>query len=134
MRGAAAGLLAICCLAVLAGQLVGGPAGPWLLALGSAGAIPALMLLGVGGRRGSSHRRGAVAVIVALGVVLVASTAGLVAVSGHPGVWLGLSPGLLVLLAGVWLVPLVLVGVGFGLTYEDRTDSGSGAEPPGGEH
>ena len=122
MRAAAAGLLAACVLAVLAGQLmIGGPAGAWLLALGTAGTVPSLMLLGIGpARRGACRRRGALAVIGALAAVLVASVAGLVTLSGHDGDWLGLSPGLLVLLVGVWLVPLVLVGIGFGLTYEEN--------------
>jgi hypothetical protein len=119
MRVVAAGVLAVCAFAVLAGQLFGGAAGVWGMALGTAGTVPALMLLGLGGAPKSPRRRRAVAVIGALAVVLVASVAGLVALSGHGGTWFGLSPGLLVLLVGVWLVPLVLVGIGFGLTYEE---------------
>jgi hypothetical protein len=120
MRAFAVVLLALGALAVLAGQLAGGAEAAWPMAAGIAGSVTALMLFGVAAMREGGARRGALAVVVAMGCVLAVSVLGIVALSadGEGGAWLGASPGLVVLLAGVWLVPLVLVGIGHGLTFD----------------
>jgi hypothetical protein len=63
---------------------------------------------------------------LALGGVLAVSVLGIVALSGSDAQETGIepSPGLLVLLGGVWLVPLLLVGLGHGWTFTDRRQHG----------
>lgn len=124
MRSAAAGGLALCAGLVLAGQLPVGAAGAWLSAVGIAGTVPALILIGVAGVRSRARRR-AMLVVAVLGAVLVASCAGLVAISSRGGGGLaggGGGLGLAVLLAGVWLVPLLVVALGHAWSFDRGSD------------
>mgnify|MGYP006302953337 CR=1 FL=1 len=122
MRAPAALLLALSALAVLAAQMAGQAAAAWLMAAGIAGSVTALMLLGVASGPGQRPRRGALVVVATLGGVLAVSVLGIVALSAEADAtaWLGASPGLIVLLGGVWLLPLVLVGLGHGWTFDKR--------------
>jgi hypothetical protein len=109
----AAGLAAAAlALAGLAGFLAGGRAGSWLAAACAAGLPAALLPLAVAGQR---RRRRVLAVAVVLGLSLAASLAGLLVLAGRlaEAPWpAGVPLALWLLFAGLWLVPLLVTGLG----------------------
>lgn len=96
----------------LLGLLVGGGFGAWALGLAAAVMPVGLMLLGAA-RRGRVDR-GTAAVLAATAVALLASFVALLVLAGGPR---AVPASLLVLFAGVWLLPLLVVGVGYAVTF-----------------
>jgi hypothetical protein len=101
----------------------GAPAwAPWLVALGSALMIAALMLLGTA-RSGAPLGRLAWPIaftfaVVAGGFALALALPGETA--GMP-LWLGLPPRAAVVLYGIGLVPALVLPLAYALTFDDRT-------------
>lgn len=117
--------------ALLAASLLPGRVAAWVFAL-LAGAFPvALMALGAGRRRSPPSRPsrsgkgagGSGWALLALLIVLVGTAAGVLLLAGTPAGSVrvgGLPLATVVLVAGLWLLPLPLAALGYALSF-DRT-------------
>ncbi len=108
---------------MLAGCLLPGPPGTWLLAIGAALLPAALIALGV---RAKERSAGSVRLLLAALTLLLFGTLGAL-IQLHRADRAG-AIGLLLLLAGIWFLPLLLTGIGHAVTFS-RTRSRAGGEP-----
>lgn len=109
--------------AVFLGCLLPGQTGTWSLAVGAALLPVALIALGAKTRERSAA---GFRVVLAVLTLLVLGTLGALILlhrAGRTG-----ATGLLLLLSGIWLLPLILTGLGHALTYPP-TPPRTGAEP-----
>ncbi|HUO86647.1 MAG TPA: hypothetical protein VM617_04590 [Thermoanaerobaculia bacterium] len=116
-REHAAGAVAGAAAGVLLGFLLG-DRGVWIVAISVGALVAALVALAVSADR---HRRPATAVAVALGLLVAGSLAALLALAGRVGEspWpAGVPLALWVLFGVLWLLPLLLTGLGYALTFE----------------
>lgn len=133
-REHAAGAVAGAAGGLLLGFLLG-ERGLWIVALSAGVLIAGLIVLAVAGER---RRRRATAVAAVLGLLVAGSLAALLALAGRVPVvpWpLGVPLALWVLFGGLWLVPLVLTGLGFAWSFDARPrgDEGGGEAAQGGD-
>lgn len=98
--------------AVLLGCLLPGGVGTWSLAGGAALLPVALIVLGAGAKERAAGRIRLVP--AALALTLLGTLAALIVLhrAGRAG-----DTGLLLLLTGIWLLPLILTGLGHALTF-----------------
>jgi len=118
MRSAALGVLAAASAAIVAVSWSASPAAQWAFVLASVAFPPALIWLGVGHRR---HRRSLVLAVAALLVLLEAAAIGVLAWRGADDVghWLiGLPPGGVFFILGLWLLPFVLTTWAHAATFD----------------
>jgi len=131
-RWAAGGLAAVTA-AGLAGLLAGGGVGLWSAAIAFALWPSALVLLATAGQR---RWRWIALAAGLLAASLGASLGGLLLLRGRlaESPWPGGVPlALWLLFAGLWLVPLVVTGLGHGLAFDgaDADDGTPGPDAPG---
>lgn len=120
-REHAAGTVVGAAAGILLGFLLG-ERGAWIVALSSGALVAGLVGLAVAGER---RRRRATVVAVVLGLLVAGSLGALVALAGRVGEapWPGGVPAALwVLFGGLWLLPLVLTGLGYALAFEVSSD------------
>lgn len=99
-----------------------GPAAwaPWLMALGTSGALVSVMALGAA-RRG--HLGRLIWPLSLVFLILAGSFAAALALPAEEGaatLWLGLPPRAAVILYGLGFLPLVIVPLAYALTFDDR--------------
>lgn len=108
----------------------GAPAwAPWLMAVGTAGSMAAVMALGAE-RNG---RIGRLWIPFAFTFVVIAGGFGAVlalppADPSDPALWLGLPPRAAIVMYGIGLLPLFVVPVAYALTFDGRTLSAEDLE------
>jgi hypothetical protein len=128
-REQAAGAVAGAAGGLLVGFLLG-ERGVWIVALAAGVLVAGLVVLAVAGER---RRRRSAAVAGALGVLVAGSLAALLALAGRlaESPWpLGVPLALWVLFGGLWLVPLVLTGLGFAWGFEAPERAAPPADRP----
>lgn len=116
-REHAAGAVAGAAGGLLLGFLLG-DRGVWIVALSAGVLVAGLIVLAVAGER---RRRRAAVLAAALGGLVAGSLAALLALSGRLATapWpLGVPLALWILFGGLWLVPLVLTGLGFAWSFD----------------
>ena len=127
-RENAAGAVAGAAGGLLVGFLLG-DRGVWIVALSAGALIVGLIVLATAGE---PRRRRAAAVAAALGLLVAGSLAALLALSGRLATasWpLGVPLALWVLFGGLWLVPLVLTGLGFAWSFDGERAASERAVP-----
>ena len=102
--------------ALLVAYLTSGSAAAYWMA-GLSAALP-VVLIALATRPSARRRRLALGLLVLLGL-LEAAGLGIVALAGRGEGLGGYPPGLLLLLAGLWAVPLLVSGLVFALTFDD---------------
>jgi hypothetical protein len=117
-RRLALGFLAASAPLVVAGSLIGGPTAERLFTLLVMGFPVALIAMAIGGRRSSSLVDVS---LVALLIVLESGAVAMLLLRGRvfEAAWFGGLPAAAAIqLYGLWLAPLLLVGLVYGLTFD----------------
>ncbi|HEX2254713.1 MAG TPA: hypothetical protein VHQ65_15715 [Thermoanaerobaculia bacterium] len=111
--------LAVTALVLLAAACLGGAGAKWAFGLAAA-AFPVL-LMALGAARGGRWSRGVVVTLAVLFVFLAGSILAILALPGRvmEAPWIGGVPLALGLqIVGIWLVPLLFVGIGYALSFD----------------
>jgi hypothetical protein len=125
MKRAARIVVALGAALLLLASALGGVAGAWLFAA-AAPLVPGGLIVHAAPRRG--NRRGALAVALGLVVALETGSLGLLAIRGAamgPEHGSGLPPATILMLVALGLVPLLLVPLGYALSFGPRRPSSS---------
>lgn len=105
-------VVGLAAVAVLLGCLLPGEVGTWSLAGGAALLPTALIVLGAGAKERALRRFRLVPAALALTLLGTLATLIVLHRTDRAG-----DAGLVLLLAGIWLLPLILTGLGHALTF-----------------